>query len=75
MRERNVRFRVISTIAGTIKLAHATPRIRPVENLEVKVFSKIPKTPRDQSIPIGNSERNSQIRDIGSISSIFRHKG
>lgn len=75
MSERIVKLRVISTVAGTINVAQATPRIIPVIKREVKVFSQMPKTVSDQSTPIGISERNSQIREIGSISSTRRHSG
>jgi len=75
MRARRVRLRAISTIAGTINVAHAAPRIRPVINREVNVFAHTPKNPSDQSMVIGTSARNSHIRDIGSIESIRRHNG
>lgn len=75
MRERIVKLRVISTVAGTIKVAQATPRIIPVMNREVKVFSQMPKMVSDQSTLIGISERKSQIREIGSTSSTRRHNG
>jgi len=75
MLERSVMLRAISTIAGTMKVEHAVPSIIPVTKREVKLFSQIPKTPSVQSMPIGTSERNSQILDIGSVSSIRRHNG
>lgn len=72
---RRDKLRAISTIDGTINVAQATPRIRPVTNRESCVFSQMPKTVSDQSIVIGMSERNSQTRGSGSMVSIERHKG
>jgi len=69
------RLRVISTNAGTIKVAQATPSNNPVRNRDKCVFAQIPKTPKDQSIPIGISDKNSQIRGSGSVSSILRQSG
>jgi len=75
MRVRRVKFRVISTVAGTIKVAQAAPSSSPVRNRLVNVFAQIPVTPRSQSTPIGTNDRNSQIREIGSMSSIRRQNG
>ena len=75
VRGRDDRFRTISTSAGTMKVAHANPRIDPVSNRDTWVLSQIPKTVSDQSIAIGIRDRNSQKRGIGSISSIDRQSG
>ena len=72
---RTVRFLVISTTAGTIYVAHETPRIIPVTNRERWVFSHIPKIVSDQSTAIGMSDKNSHMRGSGSISSIGRQSG
>ena len=65
----------ISTRAGIMNVAQAIPSIRPVKNLEKWVFSQIPKTPSDQSIAIGTSDKNSQNLAGGSVSSSFRQSG
>ena len=67
---RNVKFRVISTNAGTINVAHAKPSTSPVIKRDRWVFSQMPKIVSDQSTEIGISERKSQNRGSGSISSI-----
>lgn len=69
------RFRLISTIAGTINVPHAKPSISPVINRDACVFSHIPKIPSDQSTAIGIIERNSQNLAGGSTSFTSRHSG
>ena len=72
---RRVRLRVISTAAGTINVAHAKPRTRPVIKRDNWVFSQMPKIVSDQSIEIGMIERNNQNRGSGSVDSIGRQRG
>ena len=72
---RPVKLRVISTIDGTMKVAQAVPRMRPVRKRERCVFSQMPKTVSDQSMLIGINERKSHTFGIGSMSSMRRHSG